>query len=392
MDELIQVGDEFYIPSASAMADDRTRVLKDGETFAVFDRCGDIQPLGKGEQGIYHEGTRFLSRLVLSVERLRPLLLSSTVRQDNALVTVDLTNPDIHSDGRIAIPRGTLHIARTKFLWQGSCYEQIKVSNYSRLPVAFSLNFQFDADFADIFEVRGVKRKARGELLPHGSTASGGIQLNYRGLDGVTRQSEIEFVGTSAKLSNNEATWNISLDPKEEKLAEIRVICRSGKSPRSHIGYDGALRASADALRDAASRDCEIYTSNEQFNDWVNRSLADLRMMITHTSQGPYPYAGVPWFSTAFGRDGVITALELLWVNPKVAKGVLAYLSHTQAREIDCERDAEPGKILHETRLGEMAALGEIPFGSYYGSVDATPLYIMLAGAYYARTGDRPFI
>src|SRR5205823_1529923 len=128
------------------------------------------------------------------------------------------------------------------------------------------------------------------------------------------------------------------------------------------------------------------------FNPWLNRSIADLHMMVSMSSAGPYPYAGVPWFSTPFGRDGLITALECLWFNPDLARGVLAYLAASQASEDVPARDAEPGKILHEARAGEMAALGEIPFGRYYGSVDATPLFVMLAGAYYLRTGDLALI
>ena len=153
-----------------------------------------------------------------------------------------------------------------------------------------------------------------------------------------------------------------------------------------------ALVEAERALHSANADDCLIVTSNQQFNVWLNRSLADLHMMVSDTPDGPYPYAGVPWFSTPFGRDGLITAFELLWVNPTITRGVLAYLAATQAREVAPDQDAEIGKILHETRKGEMAALHEIPFGRYYGSIDSTPLFVMLAGAYYERTGDRAFI
>jgi glycogen debranching enzyme len=161
---------------------------------------------------------------------------------------------------------------------------------------------------------------------------------------------------------------------------------------RSQESYEHSLAKAFSAIRKARGRDCQIHTSNEQFNDWLNRSSADLHMLISKTPEGLYPYAGVPWFSTPFGRDGIITALQSLWVNPEIAKGVLAYLAAAQAKKVNAEQEAEPGKILHEIRKGEMARCGEIAFEKYYGTADATPLFVMLAGAYYKRTGDDDFI
>jgi glycogen debranching enzyme len=156
--------------------------------------------------------------------------------------------------------------------------------------------------------------------------------------------------------------------------------------------FDDARAEAQSDLERYSAWSCHVRTSNGQINAWVNRALSDLHMMTTELPSGPYPYAGVPWFNTPFGRDGIITALESLWLRPELARGVLAYLAATQATETIPEQDAEPGKILHETRNGEMAALKEMPFGRYYGSVDATPLFVLLAGAYFERTGDREFI
>jgi glycogen debranching enzyme len=391
VEEIISVNDQFYILASSSMADNRTRVLKHGETFGVFDRYGDIQPVGSGTQGLFHEGTRFLSRQELFLDNDRLMLLSSTVKEDNALLAVDLTNPDLYRDGRITVPRGSVHVFRSRFLWNGVGYERFRISNYSLSSVSMAFAVRFEADFADIFEVRGQKRGRKGTRLDN-IVERDQLILGYKGLDGETRQTRIQFSPPPRDISEAQATFQIDLEPKAETIVTITVGCDLGERRRPFHAYEAAVHDAGLAIRAEQSQDCLVHTSNAQFNEWWNRSLLDLRMMVTDTPEGPYPYAGVPWFSTPFGRDGIITAMECLWIRPELARGVLAYLASTQAREINAAQDAEPGKILHETRKGEMAALNEIPFGLYYGSVDSTPLFVMLAGAYYERTGDLSFI
>ena len=389
--DVIEVGNQFYIRVQSSRADDRTRVLLYGDTFAVFDRYGDIQPIGYGQQGIFHDGTRHLSRLELRICGVRPLLLSSTIREDNILLAVDLTNPDMELPSGESLLRGTLHIYRAKFLAESSCYDRMTVHNYGQKPIDVELSFSFGADFADIFEVRGQKREHRGSCLPEEHDRSS-ITLAYRGLDQIVRRTRIECSPAPCTVRGTEICLPVHVEPQEETAFSLNLVCESDGITPTVTDYDEALLRISNERHSSPLADLNIYTSNEQFNDWINRSLTDLEMMIASTAFGPYPYAGVPWFSTVFGRDGIVTALELLWLAPPVAKGVLSYLAATQATDCDPERDAEPGKILHETRKGEMARLGEVPFGRYYGSIDATPLFVLLAAAYYERTGDLEFI
>ncbi|MEW6325096.1 MAG: amylo-alpha-1,6-glucosidase, partial [Nitrospirota bacterium] len=391
MTEILRIKDRFYISTASVLSGERTRVLKHGDSFAVFDRHGDMQAFAQGTHGVYVGGTRMLSSLRLSLGNDRPLLLSSTVREDNTLLAVDLTNPDIYVNRELIIPRGTLHLFRAIFMWSGCVYERVRIRNYGLAPVETSLAFQFSADFADIFEVRGMARERRGRRL-QSRLEPGAVVMAYRGLDDVVRQTRLVFEPAPAELTASMARFMLRLEPQDEAVLYLTMSCPIDAEPARRVSYDRAFEEATTTLKDAVEKNCHVYTSNEQFNDWLNRSLADLHMMVTDTPNGPYPYAGVPWFNTAFGRDGIITAMELLWVNPELARGVLAYLAAMQARDSAPERDAEPGKILHETRQGEMADLGEVPFGRYYGSIDATPLFIMLAADYYRRTGDRPFL
>jgi len=389
--EVIQVEEKYYIVATSSRLDDRTRVLKHGETFGVFDRFGDIAPVGQGELGLYYEGTRFLSRFGLSLGTERLLLLSSTVSNDNALLWVDLTNPDITSDGDVVIPRGTIHVSRERHLWDGGCYELLRIANYGPVPIKAILHYTYESDFADIFEVRGTQRVRRGnQLTPH--VGESGVTLSYEGLDGVIRRTRLFCEPAPSTIGENELVLSVELKPGQETSYWLTCLCETGTERPPLLSYEVSKEKSRASLDAARAQDCHIYTGNEQFNDWVNRSMADLHLMVTETPCGPYPYAGVPWFSTIFGRDGIITALETLWINADFARGVLRYLSTTQARTNDAPSEAEPGKILHETRKGEMAATGEVPFRRYYGSVDATPLFVILAAAYARHTGDLELI
>jgi len=391
--EVIRVRDAFYIRSSSSRIDVRTRVLKQGDTFAVFDRFGDIDTFGTGELGLYYQDTRFLSRLTLKLGKDRPLLLSSTVREDNAVLAVDATNPDVCRNGEMVVPRGTLHIFRSKILWKRTCHERLRIHNYGRVAMDFSFSLEFEADFADIFELRGTTRERRGRQMET-EIVLDGVVLAYEGLDKRLRRTRIVFDPPPSRLSESAATYQIRLEPGEDASYRWAIACEVDADSRAQVKpcYEAVVHDAASASESAHARQPLIFTSNEQFNDWLNRSLADLEMMRTETRYGPYPYAGVPWFSTEFGRDGIITALQCLWFDSSLARGVLAYLAATQAETENAEQDAQPGKVLHETRAGEMATLGEIPFKRYYGSIDATPLFILLAGAYYTRTGDRAFV
>lgn len=391
VDDVVRINDQWYVLATSSQADDRTCVLKDGETFAVFDRYGDIQHLGIGEQGVYHEDTRFLSYFEFNINERRPLVLNSTVKQDNTLLLVDLTTPDLYKNNQLVTHKGTLHISRSKLLWEDVHYEHMRLFNYGDKIISLHLDFQFGADYADIFEVRGAKRLARGQDLPVQHKEQE-LVLGYQGLDSETRRTRILFSQPPDRQEDGRIYFDIQLPPKEEKSLYFTIACETDVKKPPVLTYKAALSHSSNAATADREQIGCVFTSNEQFNDWLNRSAADLQMLTTQTLQGDYPYAGVPWFSTPFGRDGIITALQYLWLNPKLARGVLSFLAATQAKEENPAQDAEPGKILHEARQGEMAALHEVPFWRYYGSVDATPLFVVLAGAYYQRTGDRPFL
>ncbi|PYQ44364.1 MAG: amylo-alpha-1,6-glucosidase [Acidobacteria bacterium] len=383
--------DLFPVLAPPGTTAQQRRVLKHGDSFALLDAYGDMTPSEGGEEGFFHDGTRHLSAFLLRLGAERPLLLGSSITRDNTLLGVDLTNFDVRSDDRLLAPHGTLHVFRGVYLRSGVLYHRLRVRNHGQVPVRATLQVLFDADFADIFEVRGARRPQRGRHLKP-VLQTGSAELAYRGLDGVLRRTVLTLTPPPQRLTAHEAHFELSLDPGAQTQLDLSVACDTGAERAPVVPYASGREAAEAELREAQIQWARLRASNDQFQAVLDRAGADLRLMVTETPDGPYPYAGIPWYSTAFGRDGIITALECLWLNPSLARGVLAFLAGRQARDIVPERDAQPGKILHETRRGEMAALREIPFGLYYGSVDSTPLFVLLAAAYYERTADLAFI
>ncbi|GAN76163.1 amylo-alpha-1,6-glucosidase [Acidisphaera rubrifaciens] len=381
--------ESFAIATTASLQELRPRVLKYGDTFAVFDRNGDMRGLPGGPEGLYHRDTRYLSRLELLVAGVTPIVLSSTLRDDNAMLTCDLTNPDFtDADGRV-LEHDLIHVRRSKFLFESTCHERIGVRNYAVTGQRFDIELRLGADFADLFEVRGSRRARRGRLHPPRVDGASLIAA-YTGLDDVLRETRVAFDPPPDVLEAGRAVWHVDLPPGGSLALFLRfdLADAADDAVPVRVGFGRALRLARRRLRQSSGRATAIVTSNEIFNEGMRRAISDITMLITDTPQGPYPYAGIPWYSTAFGRDALITALETLWLDPEIARGVLGFLAANQATGYDAASDAEPGKILHETRAGEMADLGEVPFRRYYGSVDSTPLFIMLAGAYLDRTND----
>jgi glycogen debranching enzyme len=371
--------------------EDRTRVLKHEETFSVFDRNGDVTYIKNGEAGIFHQGTRLLSCFQFLIFDMKPFLLNSSIQNDNSMLTARLTNPDIQLNGKDDIVKDTFQIVRKQFLYDSAFHERLRIKNFDLDAHDFKFSYNFAADFVDLFEVRGSKRQQRGQILE--STVDGNkVILAYRGLDEVIRKTVIEFVTVPDEITESKATFSLKLEPKQEQSFDLKISFVIDEAKPTNLNFDVAQRSFRDYIHQSDFRRMHVSSSNELLNEWLSRSYADLQMMITETEYGSYPYAGVPWFNTAFGRDGLISAYMCLNIDPSISKGVLSYLAHTQAQEFNKAKDAEPGKIMHETRQGEMANLKEIPFGLYFGTVDATPLFVMLAAAYYERTGDLEFV
>ena len=357
--------------------------LKDGYAFLVTDHNGDITG---GAEGLFDRDTRILSRFVFLIGDRHPTRLSSTLSADNSTFTFHGTNRAIPPTGGRSTPRGALHVERRRVMRGERMYERVRCTNFGLDQVMLPLAFEYEADFRDMFEVRGLRRPARGELLaarPQGRE----IMFAYDGLDGVRRASSLVFSEPPWRMSDNRAEFMFTLAPGER--IDLFIEAASGAAePPSRERFNQATVRARRAIRRRERRGAALICPDEGHSAWLEQSRADIAQLITEQTTGPYPFAGIPWFSTPFGRDGIWTSWQMLWLDPSLARGVLRFLAANQAADTSRFRDSQPGKILHETRGGEMAALKEIPFGRYYGGVDSTPLFVALAGAYLRRTDD----
>jgi glycogen debranching enzyme len=379
---------DFHIQASPQVAAIQKLVLKHGDSFLVCDRRGDFPAHFEGELGFYHAGTRYLRWLELRLNGEVPLMLGAEIALDNDQILVALTNTDLRGpDGATVAPPNTLHLDRHVTLHEGHLLQAVTISSFHDMPCDLTLELIFHADFRDVFEVRGMQRPKRGQLLGEEREA-GEVRVRYRGVDGILRASVLAFRPRPLLVAEHRALYRLTLAPGAAFGIEVSVSAVESGGRARPPGVREAvsrLRASSARLQARAAR---VTTDDQTVNRLLSRSLVDLNMLLTDTPQGRIPYAGVPWYVTPFGRDSLITALQLLPYDASVAAGTLRFLAHWQGREDDPFRDEEPGKIMHEYRQGEMANCREIPFLPYYGSVDATPLFVMTLAEYVRWTAD----
>jgi glycogen debranching enzyme len=383
----IRLSEEYYV-LAPALAPRQPQVLLNhADSFAIFDLAGDIPIARRESYGLFHRGTRFLNRFELRLNGQFPILLSTFPTHEGSALVTYLSNADELSDGEVTLLRDTLAIRRSKTLLENTLYEALHLHNYGGQALRLELELLFAADFADVFELRGTGRARRG-VIAAPVVERDCLRLPYQGVDGVRRETVLRFFPAPRHLGATNAYFQVELGPGEETSLEIHAACHLGDLPSPSHTFASALAAVCHERTTWRQQFPTLSSDNEDFNAWLDRSLQDLAMLRTVGPHGSYVYAGIPWFATVFGRDGLITALETLAFSPDLAAGTLRTLASLQGQQSNSERDEEPGKILHEMRFGEMAATGEIPFGRYYGSVDATPLFLLVLAEYGDRTGD----
>jgi glycogen debranching enzyme len=376
-------------PDVLAEAREELLALKSGAMFVCARRDGDIRPARASGEGLYIEDTRHLSELRLTVGGLPPVPLSSVMESGHYAV-INATNPVLRSADGVAVAQETLNVRRTVLIADRLFY-RLRVRNFASTPVVTVVEVSLAADFADVFEVRGLDRATEGRVLePTHDEAR--VRFGYVAADGEHRQTLIELEPSPARITVDggrvHVAWNVRLDVRESMSlwitatptglgggeAEPTAARAAAALESAHAGWVGAC--------------AQVTTDNELFDRLIDASVRDLHALMMPVGDQQLPAAGIPWYVAPFGRDSLLSSCESLMINPEVARGTLLVLAGLQAQTDEGWRDAEPGKILHELRTGELARTGAIPHTPYYGTVDATPLFLMVAGGYYRWTLD----
>jgi glycogen debranching enzyme len=370
----------------------KTLAVKEGDTFLYSDLEGNLDHGGDYGLGFYARDTRFLSHFRMTVNGRDPVLLSSSSER-GYMSHVDLTNPDLYEDEVVTVPQQTLNLRRIRAI-HGRLFERVRVKNYNAFPVVLDLEFHFGADFADIFEVRGMARDPSAPPRPP-RVKDGTIEFAYDGRDETRRTTRIEFAGLPDRIDVDgllaKAVFHMHLGPYQTKLVGLSIDPLLGEGQPSVVDFDHAVHELRRSYEEWDRETAEIVTDNELFNQLLDRSRRDLRALYTDTDGGSIMAAGIPWYVAVFGRDALIASHQLLLVNKRPARDALELLAAKQGTQVDDWRDEQPGKILHEIRRGELARAGIIPHTPYFGSVDVTPLFVILYAMHLRWTGDVAF-
>jgi len=362
-------------------------ILKEDQVFVVCDTGGDVPAGNDLGLGFYRQDTRYLSTYELRLNGRLPILLNHSV--DRAYVaTFQLVNPALSNPDGSPVPRQSLSLRRTRFVHNGALHERIGLQNCNIGPVRLDLELRFDADYQDIFTVRGYHSTAVGTTRPVEVTETGFL-FAYDGADGLVRRTEVVF-DPLPRLATGVATFPVHLASQQTFVLMVDVIPVAGdEQPEPDFQFDASLTDLERTYERWNASSTSYQTDNEVLdNGLVWRSLEDLRILCDETPSGLYPSAGTPWYAVPFGRDALITSFQCLALNPDLAYGTLRFLALHQGTKVDPYREEEPGKILHELRFGELARLREIPHTPYYGTVDATPLFLVLLVELLDWSGD----
>ncbi|MBZ5490619.1 MAG: hypothetical protein LAO76_06780 [Acidobacteriia bacterium] len=366
--------------------------LIDGKTFLSTTIAGDIMPPGASDVGFFHDDTRFLSRLELRVDGYRTVVLSSSTEQTFAS-QIELTTGKSTMRETYEIPENTVHIRREQLLSSETLFDNFSFENFNFHELELNIELAYEADFMDVFQVRGVAREKLGQyylpIVRHDS-----IVFHYCGRDGVVRETVIHLSPEPDVVDGTTARWKLRLPPfKRFQLQTTIVPHVEGKRSRSvHPDFGQQLRSRREAIAEWASHSTSFSAGNSIFSEMVETCKADFHALQIPEAKERVIAAGIPWFATMFGRDSIIAAYQSLMLNPQLASETLRVLASLQGKEKNDWRDEEPGKILHEYREGEMTRAGEMPFGPYYGSVDATPLWLILLSETFNWTADEHLV